>query len=95
MLIRNLKKKTLSSFLALMQLHTCRKIVLSNYRLEKVGKIKVFCLVVMPEHVQKELLKLHGIKFHGNKIIIEEVTSTRLKRPDEENTPAKYNRSCR
>ena len=47
----------------------------------------------MPEHVQKELLKLHGIKFHGNKIIIEEVTSTRIKRPDEENTPAKYNRS--
>ena len=47
----------------------------------------------MPEHIQKELLKLHGIKFYGNKIIIEEVTSTRIKRPDEENTPAKYNRS--
>ena len=40
----------------------------------------------MPEHIQKELLKLYGIKFHGNKIIIEEATSKRIKRPDEQNT---------
>ena len=38
----------------------------------------------MSEHVQKELLKLHGIEFHGNIIIIEEATSTRIKRPDEQ-----------
>ena len=40
----------------------------------------------MPEHVQKVLLKLHGIKFHGNIIIIEEATSTSIKRPDEQKT---------
>ena len=40
----------------------------------------------MPEYVQKELLKLQGIEFHGNIIIIEEVTSTRTKRPDEQKT---------
>ena len=39
----------------------------------------------MPEHVQKELLKLHEKQFHDNKIIIEEATSTRIKRPDEQN----------
>ena len=37
----------------------------------------------MPEHVQKELLKLHGIKFHGNIMIIEEATSPRIKIPGE------------
>ena len=79
-----LKNKTLSSFLALMQLHTCRKIVVSNYRLEKNGKNKGFGFAVIPKHVQKELLKLHGIEFHG--IIIEEATSTRIKRPDDQNT---------
>ena len=40
----------------------------------------------MPEHVQKELLKLHGIEFYGNLIIIEEATSTRIKTPDEQKT---------
>ena len=34
----------------------------------------------MLEYVQKELLRLHGIEFHGNIIIIEEATSTRIKR---------------
>ena len=43
-IIRILKNKTLSSFLALMQLHTCRKIIVSNYRLEKMGKIKALAL---------------------------------------------------
>ena len=27
---------------------------------------------VMPKHVQSELMKLHGIEFHSNKIIVEE-----------------------
>ena len=46
----------------------------------------------MSEHVQKELLKLHGIEFHGNIIIIEEATSTRIKRPDEQKTGLSRNR---
>ena len=52
----------------------------------KSGKNKGSGFAVMPEHLQKEVLKLHGIEFHGNKIIIEEATSTRIKRPDEQNT---------
>ena len=54
--------------------------------IEKNGKNKGFGFAVMPEHVQKELLKLHGIAFHGNIIIIEEATSTRIKTPDEQKT---------
>ena len=46
----------------------------------------------MPEQVQKELLKLHGIEFHGNIIIIEEATFTRIKRPDEQNPGLLRNR---
>ena len=69
-----------------MQLHTCRKIVVSKLPTGKNGKNKGFGFAVMPEHVQKELLKLHGIEFHGNKIIIEEATSTSIKSPDELNT---------
>ena len=49
----------------------------------KNGKNKGLGFAVMPEHVQKELLNLHGIEFHGNIIIIEEAISTRIKRPDE------------
>ena len=71
----------------------------------KNGKNKGFGFAVMPEHVQKELLKLHGINFHGNIIITEEATSTSIKRPDEQKTglsrntltepcTGKYNRSC-
>ena len=52
----------------------------------KNGKNKGFGFTVMPEHVQKEVLKLHGIEFHGNIIIIEETTSTRIKRADEQKT---------
>ena len=52
----------------------------------KDGENKGFGFAVMSEHVQKELLKLYGIEFHGNIIIIEEATSTRIKRPDEQNT---------
>ena len=68
---------------------------------EKNGKNKGFGFAVMPKHVQKELLKLHGIEFHGNIIIIEEATSTRIKRSDEQKTglsgnkPGNYNRSCK
>ena len=43
-LIRILKKKTLSNFLSLMQLNTYRKIVASKYRLEKMRKIKALVL---------------------------------------------------
>ena len=50
----------------------------------KNGKIKGFGFAVMPEYVQKELLKLQGIEFHGNIIIIEEATSTRIKRPNKQ-----------
>ena len=46
----------------------------------------------MPDHVQKELLKLHGIEFHGNIIIIEEATSTRIKRRDEQKTGLSQNK---
>ena len=46
----------------------------------------------MPEHVQKELLKLHGIEFHSNIIIIEETTPTRIKRPDEQKTRLSRNK---
>ena len=54
---------------------------------DKGGENKGFGFAVMPEHVQKELLKLHEIEFLSNKIIIdEEATSTKLKRPDEQNT---------
>ena len=91
-LIRILKSKTSSSFLALMQLHTCRE----NYRVElptgKTGKNEGFGFAVMPEHVQKELIKLHGIEFHSRIIIIEEATSTRIKRPDEQNKGLLRNR---
>ena len=41
--------------------------------------------------MQKELLKLHGIKFHRNIIIIEEATSTRTKRPDEQKMGLSWN----
>ena len=50
------------------------------------GNNKGFGLAVMPEHVQKELLKIHRITFHGNIITIEEATSTRIKGPDEKST---------
>ena len=46
----------------------------------------------MPEYVQKELLKLHGIEFHGNIIIIEEAASAKIKRLDEQNTRLSGNR---
>lgn len=35
---------------------------------------------------RKNLLKLHRKEFRGNKIIFEEAKSTRIKRPDEQNT---------
>ena len=58
----------------------------------KNGKNKGFGFAVMPEHVQKELLKLHGTEFHGNIIIIEEATSTRIKRWDEQKTRLSRNK---
>ena len=64
--------------------------MLENCRVElpagKKGKNKSFGFAVMPEHVQKELLKLHGIELHGIVIIIEETTSIRIKRTDEQST---------
>ena len=60
--------------------------------IEKNGENKGFGFAVMPKYIQKELLKLHGIEFHGNIIIIEEATSTRIKRPDEQNTRPLRNR---
>ena len=50
----------------------------------KNRKNKKFGSAVLPEHVQKELLKLHGIEFHDNIVIIEEATSIRIKTPDEQ-----------
>ena len=58
----------------------------------KNEKNKGFGLAVMPEHVQKELLKLHGIEFHSNIIIIEEETPTRIKRPDDQKTGLSRNK---
>ena len=46
----------------------------------------------MPELVQEELLKLHRIEFHGNIIIFEEATSTRIKRQDEQKKGLSRNR---
>ena len=47
---------------------------------DKSGENKGFGFAVMPEHVQKELLKLHEIEFLSNKIIIdEEAKSTKIK----------------
>ena len=65
--------------------------------MSKLGVLKVenkntIMASIMPEHVQKELLKLHGIEFHGNIIIIEEATSTRIKRPDENKTGSSRNK---
>ena len=50
----------------------------------KNRKNEKFGSAVMPEHVQKELLKLHRIEFHDNIVIIEEATSIRIKTPDEQ-----------
>ena len=50
----------------------------------KNGKNNGFGFAILPKHVQKELLKLHEIEFHGNIIIIEKAASTRIKRPDEQ-----------
>ena len=59
---------------------------------EKNGKNKGSGFAVMPKHVQKGLLTLHGIEFHGNIIIIEEATSARIKRPDEQKTGLSRNK---
>ena len=58
----------------------------------KNGKNKGFGSTVIPEHVQKELLQLRGIEFHGNTIIFEEATSTWIKRPHKQNTGLLRNR---
>ena len=58
----------------------------------KNRKNKGFGFAVMPELVQEELLKLHRIEFHGNIIIFEEATSTRIKRQDEQKKGLSRNR---
>ena len=67
-----------------------------NYRADlptgKNRKTKGFGFAVMPELVQEELLKLHRIEFHGNIIIFEDATSTRIKRQDEQKKGLSRNR---
>ena len=79
-LIRMLKNKTLSSNTTTYLQENCRV----DIPIGKNRKNKGFGYAVMPEDVQKELLKSYGIEFHGSIIIIEEATSTRIKKPDEQ-----------
>ena len=44
---------------------------------ENKGKCKSFAFALVPEHVQKEILKLNGITLEKRIIVIEGVTSTR------------------
>ena len=44
---------------------------------ENTGKCKGFAFALVPEHVQKEILKLNGITLENRIIIIEDATSTR------------------
>ena len=44
---------------------------------ENTGKCKGFASALVPEHVQKEILKLNGITSENRIIFIEDATSTR------------------
>ena len=44
---------------------------------ESMGKCKGFAFTLVPEHVQKEILKLNGITLESRTIVIEDATSTR------------------
>ena len=44
---------------------------------ENTGKCKGFAFALVPEHVQKEILKLNGITLENRIIVIEDATSTR------------------
>ena len=44
---------------------------------ENTGKCKGFAFALVPEHVQKEILKLNGITLENRIIVIEGVTFTR------------------
>ena len=46
---------------------------------ENTGKCKGFAFALVPEHVQKEILKLNGITLENRIIVIEDATSTRKK----------------
>ena len=39
--------------------------------LRNTGKRTCFAYITVPEHVVRELLKLHGIEFNGRKLVIE------------------------
>ena len=47
--------------------------------IHKTGKSKGFALIVTPEKVHQDLLKLDGIDLLGRKILIKEAISTRKK----------------
>ena len=44
---------------------------------ESTGKCKGFAFALVPEHVQKEILKLNEITLENKIIVIEDATSTR------------------
>ena len=44
---------------------------------ENTGKCKGFAFALVPEHVQKEILKLNGITLENRTIVIGDATSTR------------------
>ena len=44
---------------------------------EKTGKCKGFAFTLVPEHVQKKILKLNGITLENRIIVMEDATSTR------------------
>ena len=46
---------------------------------ESTGKCHGFAFVLVPEHVQKEILKLNGTTLENRIIVIEDVTSTRTR----------------
>ena len=48
---------------------------------ENKGKCKSFAFALVPEHVQKEILKLNGRTLENRIIVIEGVTSTRKRDP--------------
>ena len=57
--------------------------------IDKSGKTKGFALIVTPEKVHQELLKLNRVDFLGRKILTKEAISTRKTIP-KQNRPPNY-----
>lgn len=46
----------------------------------KTSKCKGFAFVLLPEHIQKEILKLNGITLENKIVIMEDATSARKRK---------------